>query len=424
MSLAPNFTSRRFTALSLASIYSTTSILSSAFLLWIVQTNFLIPRAYGQTSIDVEPAPLERDERTDAQRLLEEARQRLLERGEMPGSTPALTPSSDPASTSVQSDPYFELYRLGPGDSIFVNVRRPDNLSFQATLDLQGDIIVPIVGGLSLEGLTLQEAQQRIQAALNQFVVNPEVSLTLTAQRPVTVTILGEVVRPGLYPLPAPQISVALVSAGGATGLADLRAVQIQRSIDGGPETQLVRNVDLYTPLDEAGSIPDLRLSDGDVIVVPTLTARALEDYDRSLVARSTLAKPTINVRVLNYTGGIGNLNLPNGSNFLDALTAISPDIGSADLNDIALIRFDLEQGRAVTQEIDGRDALRGDPSQNVSLQDNDVIVIGRNLIARITYALNTFTQPFRDVLGFILFFDALGDGASDLFGPNDDDDD
>jgi polysaccharide export outer membrane protein len=60
-----------------------------------------------------------------------------------------------------------------------------------------------------------------------------------------------------------------------------------------------------------------------------------------------------------------------------------------------------------------------GDISQNVPLQNNDVIVVGRNLIARLTYALSTFTQPFRDVLGFVLFFDSLRDSANNLFRPS-----
>jgi polysaccharide export outer membrane protein len=46
------------------------------------------------------------------------------------------------------------------------------------------------------------------------------------------------------------------------------------------------------------------------------------------------------------------------------------------------------------------------------------VVVVNRNLIARITYALNTVTQPFRDVLGFLLFFQQLDEAATSLFGP------
>ena len=86
-------------------------------------------------------------------------------------------------------------------------------------------------------------------------------------------------------------------------------------------------------------------------------------------------------------------------------------------------MRFDPEQGKAITRTLDARKALAGDISQNVPLQENDVIVVGRNLVARITYALGTFTQPFRDVLGFLLFFDELQNSASSLFGPAGNDD-
>jgi polysaccharide export outer membrane protein len=171
--------------------------------------------------------------------------------------------------------------------------------------------------------------------------------------------------------------------------------------------------------------LPDLRLEDGDAVVVDRLDVAQEKDYDRSLAARSTLSKQNITIRVLSYaSNGIGNVNLANGSTFLDALTAISPNLQNARLKKIALVRFDPEQGRAVTRELNGKKALQGDVSQNVPLQDNDIIIVGRNLVARITYALNTFTQPFRDTLGFLLFFNELSNSASDLFGPGDNDDD
>ncbi|NJN49403.1 MAG: hypothetical protein HC805_06025 [Alkalinema sp. RL_2_19] len=110
---------------------------------------------------------------------------------------------------------------------------------------------------------------------------------------------------------------------------------------------------------------------------------------------------------------------LDNGSTFLDALSnsGLNPD--RANMRKIALVRFDDQQKKAVAINLDGRKALAGDISQDVPLQDNDIIVIGRNLVGRITYALNVFTQPFRDVLGFLLFFRQLSDSATNLFGPN-----
>lgn len=348
----------------------------------------------------LEPPPSTRE-------LLEDARRRLQQDSQPFG-----------FGDSVFDD--FDVYRLGPGDSLFINVLRFPDLSFQNTIDLEGNLLVPLVGALTLEGLTIDEAREQIRLALDRFVVEPQVDVILVAQRPVQVTILGEVVRPGLYPLGAPQLSVALVSAGGATTLADLRTVRVRRQLSDG--SLIEKDIDLFTPLRDATAVPDLQLADGDTIIVPTLTAN--QGYDRNLISRSTLAQPQINIRVLNYGvangggGSIGSLQLPNGSTFADALTSISLDLANADTRDIALIRFDVQQGRAVSQELDGKKAILGDQSQNPLLENNDVIVVGRTLVARITYALNTFTQPFRDILGFILFFQSLVDSASSLFSP------
>jgi polysaccharide export outer membrane protein len=296
-------------------------------------------------------------------------------------------------------------------------VQRFPDLSGQVTLDLEGRVILPILGAVSLEGLTLREAQERIQFGYNRFVIDPDVTLTLVAQRPVQVTIVGEVVRPGFYPLQAPQVSTALLTAGGTTGTADLREIRIQRRLPDG--TLLERTIDLFTPLRDADALPDVQLQNDDVIIVSRLDPSEFEAYDRALVSRSTIAQQQINVRVLSYANRrIGNLLLPNGSRFTDALAAIGPDPDTADLGDIGLVRFDPERGEAITLELDGKDALRGDLSQNPPLENNDVIIVGRNFINRVTYALNTVTQPFRDVLGFILFFQSLQEGVEDLFGP------
>lgn len=336
---------------------------------------------------------------------------------------PLLTPQLLDTILGRSSGPVFDVYRLGPGDGIFVSVQRFPDLSFQATLDIQGRVIVPIEGAVSLEGLTLEEAEAKIRQIYDQYVINPDVTLSLTAQRPVQVTILGEIQRPGFYPLTAPQVSAALLTAGGSTQMADLRNIQIQRRLADGQV--LETTLDLFTPLKEGDSIPDLRLENGDVVIIPRLDPSALDEYDRDLVARSTLAKPTITIRVLNYSAGGGRgggtlnaVELPNGSRFVDAVTRLGIVLDAADLGQIGLVRFDQERGEATSTTLDARAAINGDPNNNPPLQDSDVIIVSRSLLAKITYALNTFTQPFRDVLGFLLFFDSLSDSASNLFRP------
>ncbi len=343
---------------------------------------------------------------------------------------PTINPSNNPQIPIPLSPPgtqispgslseSFNGYHLGPGDTVFVSVQRYPDLSFQATLDLQGNVVLPIEGAVALKGLTLAEATAKIRGLYDRYVTfdndSREVSLTLVAQRSVEVTILGAVQRPGFYPLSEPSVSTALLTAGGATRTSDLRTIQIQRRIPQGNGYVEARvDVDLFTPLKEGSSLPDVRLEDGDVMIVPEIEPGQISSYDRTLVARSTLAQPIINVRFLNYAGGrggLGTLNLKNGSTFLDAVSLLGVNADTANLGDVALIRYDPENGRAVTISVDAKQAITGDITQNPSLEDSDVIVVGRNLVGRLSYALQTITRPFRDIAGFSNFFNDFLNG-------------
>lgn len=305
-------------------------------------------------------------------------------------------------------------------DIAAIRVRRilADNSVIEETLDL----LTPLQTGAPLPDFRLAEGDTLIVPKRALGIGDDSVSTlaansTFASQAPVQVTITGEVTKPGFYSLPpaAARISDAILTAGGTTARADLRAVKVRRALKDGSFSEEI--IDLFTPLQNSQPIPNLRLATGDAVVVSTLPPGEELAYNPQLVARSTLAKPKISVRILSYAGGSsGTLELPNGSTFADALRGIPLD--TANLRKIALIRFDPKQGKAVTLHLDGKQAIMGNPSQNPLLQDNDAIVIGRNLVARITYALNTFTQPFRDILGFLLFFQSLQNSARDLFGP------
>ncbi|MBD2384797.1 polysaccharide biosynthesis/export family protein [Cylindrospermum sp. FACHB-282] len=302
-------------------------------------------------------------------------------------------------------------YVINPIIVLSLSAQRPD-LTFQAAISPEGNIVVPQVGTLSLQGLSLEEAQEKIRLALSRTMINPIVVISLAGTRPVQVTITGEVSRPGIYAVTSaiPRVADTLTLAGGSTLTADLRQVQVRRKlIDGSIASQ---NIDLYAILQNGGSLPNLRLQDGDAIIVPRREVGTDEGYDRKLVARSTLAVPQIKVRILNYAAaGISTQLLANGSTFIDALGGINLD--TANLQDITLVRFDPERGKAVTQRLNAKKAFAGDATQNVALQDNDVIVVGRNLVGRITNLLNTITQPFFNVQSFLQFFENFGGGSN-----------
>jgi polysaccharide biosynthesis/export protein len=419
---------RRFTALALASCHTATTLSLAA-----VWTMASAPAAFSQTAF---PPSTEtpKPQRPTAQQLVEEAKQRLRDRGELPPADAKPTPNPgrpnpassnpiDPAIGVVTPPPVqaFNLYRLAPGDAIAVVVQRFPDLSFQAAIDQQGFITHPLLRKIYVQGQTIDEVQATIGREASKLVINPVVLVSLVAQRPVLVTMTGEIGRPGLYNLsptgPSPRVAAALLLAGGTTQKADLRIVKVQRPLPNG--TLAEQTLDLIKPLKDGTPLPDLRLQDGDVVTVPRLEPGQEKDYDRSLMSRS-FGKGKVTVRVLSYpTGRLAQIELPVDSTFVDALAAIGPNPDASNMRKIALVRFDPQQSKAITREFDGKKALMGDPAQNTVLEDNDVIVVGRNLVGKITYALNTFTQPFRDVLGFLLFFRELQGSATDLFRPN-----
>lgn len=414
----------------------------------------------GQDAIDIDSLPAGFDRTVPSIEVVDPL-------GTVPG--PLGTENTNLCPENPDTPEAFNDYRLGPGDAFFVSVQRFPDLSFVATLDADGMVIVPIEGAVSFEGLTLDEAENRIRTIYNRYVVireiqvanpaladslvtlpltqaekivadiheqylnqrdqrpgrlsAPDVTLSLTAQRGVEITIRGEVERPGFYPLPDPSVSTALLIAGGATHTADLRSLEVQRRLING--SVISGKVNLFESLRDGCPVPSVSLEDGDVLIVHRLDPSNLDGYDTNLVSRSTLAQPEITVRFLNYAGGgagggagrLGVANLPNGSTFVDAISQLGVSPDAANLRQVALIRYDPESGQAIPLTIDANAAFRGDLTQNPSLRDNDVIIVGRNLLNRITFALNTFTQPFRDVLSFLLFFDSLFN--NDLFNNN-----
>lgn len=335
-------------------------------------------------------------------------------------------PSDDSPLPSVNNTlEEFDIYRLGIGDGISFTVRNFPEFDFIGVIDPEGNVTIPIYGRLPLVGLTLREAETKISYELSRtFLQNPpEVTATLSLARPAQVTIIGEVVRPGYYALVSGStLNFALLSAGGSTVNADLRSVVLRRQLVDG--TVMSKRVDLYTPLVNGTELPDLGLQSGDTVIVSKLKVGEDANYDRSLIARTTLPQQTITVRVLvpGTTGrAFRNLVLPNGSNFLDVVASLPPEDNLLIKDEVALMRFDSEKGGIVTQEIDSEAAIEGDISQNVPLQDEDVIVVSRTLIGEIFNAFNVITRPVQNFLGFRAFFDLFDDNnnrrGNRLFG-------
>ena len=117
--------------------------------------------------------------------------------------------------------PAAQEYRLGPGDGVKISVFQNPDLGLETRVSETGVISYPLVGSVQVGGLTVGEAEKAIAAGLRSggYVLQPQVTLVVQQVRGAQVAVLGQVARPGRYPLESTAMKVtdALALAGGTT---------------------------------------------------------------------------------------------------------------------------------------------------------------------------------------------------------------
>jgi polysaccharide export outer membrane protein len=172
------------------------------------------------------------------------------------------------APAAVPAVPNNQDYRLGAGDAIGVQVYQSPDLSVDARVSESGVISYPLVGSVQLGGLTIADAEKKIADALRSggFVKVPQVNIVLRQVRGNQVAVLGQVSRPGRFPLETfnTRVSDMLAAAGGTTATGDdVLIVTGQR--EGKPFRKVIDIPGLFL---NAKSDEDIVLAGGDTLYV------------------------------------------------------------------------------------------------------------------------------------------------------------
>jgi polysaccharide export outer membrane protein len=151
-------------------------------------------------------------------------------------------------------------------DNVEIRVFREDDLTTRGQLSGDGTISMPLIGSVRLQGLTTDQAAAAITLKLaDGYLVKPEVSVSIEARILKSVTILGQVQRPGVFELP-PHRGLTLVEAigmaGGVTRIANSKKISLKRQ--GSNQAQILNLSNITT-----GKGADISLQDGDVITIP-----------------------------------------------------------------------------------------------------------------------------------------------------------
>jgi polysaccharide export outer membrane protein len=168
--------------------------------------------------------------------------------------------------------PVSREFLLGPEDVLEVTVWRNQDLSRTVVVRPDGKISLPLIGDVQASGLSSAQVAAKIAARLTEFKENPNVSVSLKEVNSYFIYVLGEVLKPGKYPLKSYATVLQGVSlAGGFTTFASKNNMQVIRNVMIGDDSQ--RQIRIPVPYGELisgkGDVENFILKSGDTIVVP-----------------------------------------------------------------------------------------------------------------------------------------------------------
>ncbi len=161
-------------------------------------------------------------------------------------------------------------YVLGPDDELVISVYGFSEKKYNLTINESGEIYIPTVGPIYLNGLSIEEAAEKIKSKLASTIYRAintgktKVQVTLGKIRSIRVTVIGQAKKPGTFTVSSlTTLYNILYLCGGPTSMGSYRDIQIIRG------NQLKRTADLYDFLVEGNQKDNIILQEGDVIRIP-----------------------------------------------------------------------------------------------------------------------------------------------------------
>ncbi len=159
-------------------------------------------------------------------------------------------------------------YRLGPGDEVIIDIWGVSEDNIRQQISPDGRIMISQLGPVYLNGMTVAEANKQLKNIFAKKYAgvgtDTDINLTLGQIRSIQIDVLGEVQTPGTYRIsPFSNAFHALYNAGGINDIGSLRNIEIFRN------GKKISTIDVYDFLFKGKDVGNVRLQEGDVIMVP-----------------------------------------------------------------------------------------------------------------------------------------------------------
>jgi polysaccharide export outer membrane protein len=269
--------------------------------------------------------------------------------------------------TAAEKPEVRSTYVLGPDDQLVIQAVEAEEISNKPVrIGIDGYVRLPMVGRLRAGGLTIDQFESELIAALKQFIRDPEVSVSVTEFRSQPVSVIGAVRNPGVHQLQGRKTLVEMLSLAGGT------------TEDAGPVVKVTRLLEWgRLPLPNAADDPTGRFSVGEVRL-KAITSASSPEQNIVIRPQDVISVPRAElVYVVGQVMRSGGFVL-NERESMSALQALSLAGGldrAASPRDARVLRA--EAGAVERQEIrvDLKKILDG-RSQDFPLRANDILFV------------------------------------------------
>jgi polysaccharide export outer membrane protein len=159
-------------------------------------------------------------------------------------------------------------YVIGADDVLSISVWKEPDITRVVTVRSDGKISLPLVGELQAAGRTPSDLEKDITAALLSYIAQPQVSVMVQEANSQKFNILGQVAKPGSYPLTAGlSIVDAIAQAGGFKDFAKKKSVYIMRQDSSGNSTRIPFNYEQF--IKGKNTAQNVKLKPHDTIIIP-----------------------------------------------------------------------------------------------------------------------------------------------------------
>ena len=319
---------------------------------------------------------------------------------------------------NLQLDPYI----LGPGDELKIEVLDSKISSGKYTILNDGTINIPLAGDIFLKGRTLEDANTEIKNNLKKQLIDPEVSIQIIKPRPMTVFVLGEVDRPGIYTLNIsgitsnvdgtssnisglPTLIKAIQKAGGITQSANLKEVELIRLLPGNKNEYKTSKLNLIDLIFKGARNNNPFLFDGDIIKLK----KSKVDSSKRLrtITNNNLSPKQIQISVIGEVVKPGRLAIDSDTPLLQSILEAGGPINSRSAKtNVDLFRVNRD-GTASHKKFK-LDFKTGISPSNPLLKNGDVVRVRRNIITKASDSLDNVARPISSVVTVYSLFKIL----------------